>query len=215
MINNAGKPPTSGGKSLLDRGNKAKIPKANEPVKLVHNQPTEIPNEENKTEILSEPIIETNKKESSNAIEEEIKTTVVVGQDKKFMKRLQNSVKRFTNTGDTAISDSIQTKDRSSTILPSQGIQKKGMTKVVQSKKILETAKLLENKILNKENDLTENKSQTNTTESNKITEESKCEEIKDVNKENNEYMNELDGMLVNKAMAKSTVRKVAKKAII
>jgi hypothetical protein len=233
------KPPTGNPRSLLDRGNKAKIPKpgqTNEPIKIVVANNSEVNKEvkiEHKQEVTTEN--KENVKTEESKVEEvktaptNTATTGVPGQQK-FMKRLQNSMKKFNTTTDNTVTPATNGTAPTSTPGTVQGgVPKKGMTKVAQSKKILDTAKMLENKLLKTESTETEvhipevnhnnNVTATNTEVENKVEESKLVEGSKDsqndeVFSKTNEIVQE-DQNINAKTVVKTNVRKPLKKAIV
>lgn len=212
------KPPVAA-RDLLDRANKSKIPKPStnsEPVKVTPQIPKPSIKEEPKLEEAIQTKLNLNNEEININKDEETKTQPSTNnqapQQQKFMKRLQNSMRKFNNTdqnGGTTPTTNI-------TGTTNLTAPKKGMTKVVQSKKILDTAKFLENKLLKTESTESQNLQMT---EGNSInTEENKIiEETHETNEIDNQYntdpLNNDDG--VNKGSVKTGVRKPTKKPIV
>jgi len=211
------KPPVA--RDLLDRANKSKIPKGStntEPVKVTLQIPKPSAKEEQKIEETLQTKLNLNNEETNINKEEETKTQPSTNnqapQQQKFMKRLQNSMRKFNNTDQNAGTNPTTNSTGTTNLTAS----KKGMTKVVQSKKILDTAKFLENKMLKTESSESQNLQVTEgnsiNTEENKIIEEIHENNDND-NQNNTDHLNDEDG--VNKTSVKTGVRKPTKKPIV
>lgn len=210
------KPPIAGARDLLDRANKSKIPKStnnNEPIKVNPHTPIPINKEDQKIEEKLQIKLNINNEEIK-VNKEEPSTSNPAPQQQKFVKRLQNSMRKFNNTD--------QNPDHNPTSIPNSlgnsqlTAPKKGMTKIVQSKKILDTAKFLENKMLKTESSDSQTSQLTEgsmvNTEENKTLEVIK-ENVIIENQMSNEHQENDDE--INKTSVKTGVRKPTKKPIV